>query len=24
VIAHRDDPNRELTLTVLAFEVPSR
>jgi hypothetical protein len=23
VIVHRDDPNRELTLTVLAFEVPS-
>jgi hypothetical protein len=23
VFAHRDDPNRELTLTILVFEVPS-
>ncbi len=23
VVSHRDDPNRELTLTVLAFEVPA-
>ena len=22
IFAHRDDPNRELTLTVLAFDVP--
>jgi len=22
VFAHRDDPNREMTLTVMAFDVP--